>query len=70
VYYYDDYIDEEGNLIYKDVEEPPENPGCGYNDFISKEELWRRRETLLKDDSLAVRCDVSILYFDTLYGGA
>ncbi|CAO2205795.1 unnamed protein product [Urochloa humidicola] len=62
-YYYDDYIDEDGNL--KDPpEEPAEELGCGYADFVAKEELERRRESLLRDDSLAIRCDVAVLEVD------
>ncbi|CAL5008362.1 unnamed protein product [Urochloa decumbens] len=34
--------------------------GCGYAAFITKEDLRRRREILLKEDSLAIRCDVAV----------
>ncbi|OEL32463.1 hypothetical protein BAE44_0006518 [Dichanthelium oligosanthes] len=33
--------------------------GFGLAEFVMKEELERRRETLLKDDCLAIRCDAS-----------
>nr|TKW08896.1 hypothetical protein SEVIR_6G055400v2 [Setaria viridis] len=45
---------------------PPEELGRGYADFISKEELERRRETLLKDDSLAV-LELNGLYLGQRY---
>ncbi|CAO2187026.1 unnamed protein product [Urochloa humidicola] len=32
----------------------------GYAAFITKEDLGRRREILLKEDSLAIRCDVAV----------
>ncbi|KAL6658995.1 hypothetical protein ACP70R_003035 [Stipagrostis hirtigluma subsp. patula] len=38
----------------------PEGLGCGYAAFIAKEELERRRESLLQDDCLAIRCDVAV----------
>ncbi|KAG2581651.1 BTB/POZ and MATH domain-containing protein 3-like [Panicum virgatum] len=34
---------------------------AGLPDFVTKEELERRRETLLRDDCLAIRCDVGVL---------
>ncbi|TVT97244.1 hypothetical protein EJB05_57513, partial [Eragrostis curvula] len=34
---------------------------CGYDEFIGKEELERRRESLLQGDCLAVRCDVGVM---------
>ncbi|CAL5010223.1 unnamed protein product [Urochloa decumbens] len=36
------------------------DPGCGYASFITKEDLARRRDILLKEDSLAIRCDVAV----------
>ncbi|CAL5008361.1 unnamed protein product [Urochloa decumbens] len=36
------------------------DPGCGYASFFTKEDLGRRREILLKEDSLAIRCDVAV----------
>ncbi|CAL5008369.1 unnamed protein product [Urochloa decumbens] len=57
-YYYDDYIDEDGN-----EKDPPEELGFGYAEFVAKEELERRRDSLLRDDSLAIRCDVAVLEF-------
>ncbi|KAL6658994.1 hypothetical protein ACP70R_003034 [Stipagrostis hirtigluma subsp. patula] len=38
----------------------------GYRAFIAKEELERRRESLLQDDCLAVRCDVGVVQLETL----
>nr|CAB3482192.1 unnamed protein product [Digitaria exilis] len=32
----------------------------GHAEFVTKDELERRRETLLKDDCLAIRCDVGV----------
>nr|TKW08894.1 hypothetical protein SEVIR_6G055200v2 [Setaria viridis] len=37
------------------------NLGCGYATFITKEELERRWDNLLREDSLAVRCDVGVM---------
>ncbi|CAL5008370.1 unnamed protein product [Urochloa decumbens] len=34
--------------------------GVGLAEFVTKEELERRRETLLRDDCLAIRCDVGV----------
>ncbi|RCV29981.1 hypothetical protein SETIT_6G057900v2 [Setaria italica] len=34
--------------------------GVGLANFVTKEELERRSETLLKDDCLAIRCDVGV----------
>ncbi|RCV29980.1 LOW QUALITY PROTEIN: hypothetical protein SETIT_6G057800v2 [Setaria italica] len=65
VHYYEDYFDEDGNEIEKEVG-PPEELGRGYADFISKEELERRRETVLKDDSLAV-LELNGLYLGQRY---
>ncbi|CAL4996810.1 unnamed protein product [Urochloa decumbens] len=36
------------------------DPGRGYAAFITKEDLGRRRESLLKEDSLAIFCDVAV----------
>nr|CAB3482195.1 unnamed protein product [Digitaria exilis] len=60
VYYYDEEEKMEEHLI-----PPPVELGCGYDGFIAKAELERRREMLLKDDSLAIRCDVDVV--DTEY---
>nr|CAB3480047.1 unnamed protein product [Digitaria exilis] len=67
---YYNYLD--GNVYYYDEEKmeehlipPPVELGCGYEDFIAKAELERRRVTLLRDDSLAIRCDVDVV--DTEY---
>ncbi|KAM0860377.1 hypothetical protein ACQ4PT_046568 [Festuca glaucescens] len=38
-------------------EEP--GPGCGHEEFIKKDEL-ERREHLIRDDSIVVRCDVGV----------
>ncbi|KAL6658993.1 hypothetical protein ACP70R_003033 [Stipagrostis hirtigluma subsp. patula] len=44
-----------------DEEDPdPEEAQHGYAEFISMEELERRRESLLSDDCLAIRCDVGV----------
>ncbi|CAL4929984.1 unnamed protein product [Urochloa decumbens] len=42
------------------------DPGCGYAAFITKEDLGRRREILLKEDSLAIRCDVAVAQVEAL----
>ncbi|CAL5010225.1 unnamed protein product [Urochloa decumbens] len=42
------------------------NPGCGYASFITKEDLGRRRESLLKEDSLAIRCDIAVAQLETI----
>lgn len=34
--------------------------GCGYAGFITKEDLEKRRDSLLKEDCLAIRCDVGV----------
>ncbi|TVT97243.1 hypothetical protein EJB05_57512, partial [Eragrostis curvula] len=46
--------------------EETENPTCGYAEFITKEELEKRRDILLKDDRLAVRCDVAVVQLELL----
>ena len=56
---HDHHYDEEEELV-----------GCGYAKFITKEELERRRETLLKDDSLAIRCDVGVVEVEGLSLGS
>jgi len=43
--------------------------GCGHGEFISREELERRRESLLKDDCLAIRCDVGFVELEQLHLG-
>ncbi|TVU42833.1 hypothetical protein EJB05_09256, partial [Eragrostis curvula] len=35
--------------------------GCGCAEFVAKEELERRRGSLLAEDCLAVRCDVGVV---------
>ena len=35
-------------------------PGCGHGEFITKEELERRRADLIRDDSIVIRCDVGV----------
>uniref|UniRef100_A0ACD5W3S9 Uncharacterized protein n=1 Tax=Avena sativa TaxID=4498 RepID=A0ACD5W3S9_AVESA len=42
-------------------------PGCGHEEFIGKEELERRREDLIRDDRVVVRCDVGVTQFDRSY---
>lgn len=37
-----------------------EGVGCGYPAFIRREEMERRRESLLVEDCLVVRCDVGV----------
>ncbi|OEL32464.1 hypothetical protein BAE44_0006517 [Dichanthelium oligosanthes] len=37
-----------------------EDIGCGYAAFITREELESRRDSLLKEDCLAIRCDVGV----------
>ncbi|KAG2576813.1 hypothetical protein PVAP13_6NG041500 [Panicum virgatum] len=48
------------------VEEAGGDPGRGYACFITKEELRKRGEKLLKDDSLAIRCDITIAQVGSL----
>ncbi|KAM0843186.1 hypothetical protein ACQ4PT_057869 [Festuca glaucescens] len=36
-----------------------QGPGCGHDDFIGTEEL-ERREHLIRDDSILLRCDVGV----------
>ncbi|XP_039814987.1 BTB/POZ and MATH domain-containing protein 5-like [Panicum virgatum] len=47
-------------------DETAEDIGAGLPDFITKEELERRRETLLRDDCLAIRCDVGVTQLGVL----
>lgn len=42
----------------------PERSACGHREFITREELERRREVLLKDDCLAIRGDVDVVQLD------
>ncbi|CAO2187022.1 unnamed protein product [Urochloa humidicola] len=53
---------------YGDVSEDGGDPGVpvGLADFVTKEELERRRETLLRDDCLAIRCDVGVTQLGVL----
>ena len=46
-------------------EEP--GPGCGHEDFIRREELERRREHLIRDDRMVVRCDVAVTEIHSSY---
>jgi hypothetical protein len=39
-------------------EEEKTGPGCGYEEFIGKEDLERR--DLIRDDSIMIRCDVGV----------
>ncbi|XP_066326058.1 BTB/POZ and MATH domain-containing protein 1-like [Miscanthus floridulus] len=50
-------------------EESPEDPGCGYAGFITKEDLEKRRNSLLKEDCLAIRCDVGVTEVTTMAVG-
>ncbi|RLN04461.1 BTB/POZ and MATH domain-containing protein 5-like [Panicum miliaceum] len=52
-------LDPSGNAAHSG-DEPEEDVGAGLRDFVTKEELERRRETLLKDDCLVIRCEVSV----------
>ena len=47
-------------------DETAEDIGAGLPDFITKEELERRLETLLRDDCLAIRCDVGVTQLGVL----
>ncbi|CAD6246682.1 unnamed protein product [Miscanthus lutarioriparius] len=47
----------------------PEDPGCGYAGFITKEDLEKRRDSLLKEDCLAIRCDVGVTEVTTMAVG-
>jgi speckle-type POZ protein len=38
-------------------------PGCGHEDFIGREDL-ERREHLIRDDSILIRCDVGVTQID------
>nr|CAB3482197.1 unnamed protein product [Digitaria exilis] len=52
-----------GQVAADDDDEGPtgKNPAsCGHAAFITKEDLGRRRESLLREDSLAIRCDVGV----------
>jgi hypothetical protein len=40
-------------------EERKPGPGCGHEDFIGREDL-ERREHLIRDDSILIRCDVDV----------
>jgi speckle-type POZ protein len=46
-----------------------EDPFFGYAEFIRREELERRRDSLLVDDRLAVRCDVAVVQLEPAYLG-
>jgi hypothetical protein len=37
--------------------------GCGHEDFIGREDL-ERREHLIRDDSIVIRCDVCVTQID------
>ncbi|KAF8670020.1 hypothetical protein HU200_051208 [Digitaria exilis] len=46
------------------------NPAsCGYADFITKDNLERRRESLIREDSLAIRCDVGVVEVEAMAVG-
>jgi len=47
----------------------PEDPGCGYAGFITMEDLEKRRDSLLKEDCLAIRCDVGVTEVTTMAVG-
>jgi speckle-type POZ protein len=44
--------------------EEESGPGCGHEEFIGKEEL-EKREHLIRDDSIVVRCDVGVTEIGT-----
>ncbi|TVU03738.1 hypothetical protein EJB05_50716, partial [Eragrostis curvula] len=44
----------------------PEEARLGYAEFVAWEELERRRESLLVEDCLAVRCDVGVMELEVL----
>ncbi|PUZ50175.1 hypothetical protein GQ55_6G038500 [Panicum hallii var. hallii] len=44
----------------REGEEAAGDPGRGYACFITKEELRRRGKSLLREDTLAIRCDVAV----------
>jgi hypothetical protein len=37
-----------------------QGPGCGHDEFIGREDLERRREDLIRDDRIVLRCDVGV----------
>ncbi|KAM0848515.1 hypothetical protein ACQ4PT_054348 [Festuca glaucescens] len=37
-----------------------QGPGCGHEEFIGREELERRREDLIRDDRIVLRCEVGV----------
>ncbi|TVT97045.1 hypothetical protein EJB05_57731, partial [Eragrostis curvula] len=51
---------ETSTFTYPGPGTPYEGSGCGPDEFITREELERRSETLLPDDCLAIRCDVGV----------
>jgi speckle-type POZ protein len=51
---------------YRGGEESPEDPGCGHAGFITKEDLEKRRDSLLKKDCLAIRCDAGVTEVTTM----
>ncbi|KAG2581653.1 BTB/POZ and MATH domain-containing protein 5-like [Panicum virgatum] len=58
-----------GGEYYTTADDEPEEElvvGCGYAEFIATDELEVRRETLLKDDCLAIRCDVAVVEVEAL----
>ncbi|KAL6658996.1 hypothetical protein ACP70R_003036 [Stipagrostis hirtigluma subsp. patula] len=55
-----------GHVVPSHIGGEPEGLGCGYPAFITREELERRRESLLPDDCLAVRCDVAVVEVEAL----
>ncbi|KAJ1267344.1 hypothetical protein BS78_07G048600 [Paspalum vaginatum] len=49
-------------------EEEKDPAGCGYACFITKEDLEKRRGSLLRDDCIAIRCDVGVTEVSTAGG--
>jgi speckle-type POZ protein len=71
-------LDLAGNAAYERPAEPgvfftgavvAANLGCGYAGIVTKQELERRRDSLLRDDCLAIRCDVGVTEVDTMTVG-
>ncbi|KAK3122757.1 hypothetical protein QOZ80_8AG0617750 [Eleusine coracana subsp. coracana] len=59
-------LDAAGNAAY----ELPADTGvflCGVDEFVTKEELERRRDSLLVDDRLVVRCDVAVVQMEPVH---
>nr|CAB3480049.1 unnamed protein product [Digitaria exilis] len=62
----DDDDDEEDSPRRRKKKKPSSR---GYDAFVSKEDLRRRRESLLREDCLAIRCDVAVAEVETVAVG-